>query len=99
MELHESFDPRSAFPQRGCHVVGRAVGAVEVAWQFDGVMSQFQIEYKLSSAGSYTEQVVPGFNRRFTIRGLTTGQTYNFRIKSVSTADSSSSFATANITL
>jgi hypothetical protein len=73
--------------------------AVEVAWEFDGVMSQFQIEYKLSSAGSYTEQVVPGFNRRFTIRGLTTGQTYNFRIKSVSTADSSSSFATANITL
>ena len=26
--------------------------AVEVVWEFDGVMSQFQIEYKLSSAGS-----------------------------------------------
>ena len=73
--------------------------AVEVVWEFDGVMSQFQIEYKLSSAGGYTEQVVPGFNRRFTIRGLTTGQTYNFRIKSISSAGSSSSFATANITL
>ena len=58
-----------------------------------------EIEYKLSSAGGYTEQVVPGFNRRFTIRGLTTGQTYNFRIKSISSAGSSSSFATANITL
>ena len=74
-------------------------GEVEAVWLQDGTMSQFQLEYKLSSAGSYTEQVMSGHNRRFTIKGLTTGQTYNFRIKAINSTASSSSYVTQNITL
>ena len=40
-----------------------------------------------------------GHNRRFTIKGLTAGQTYNFRVKSINSVGTSSSYATANITL
>jgi hypothetical protein len=74
-------------------------GVVEAVWLQDGVMSQFQLEYKLSSDSSYIEQVMPGHNRRFTIQGLTTSQTYNFRIKAINSTASSSSYVTANITL
>jgi len=74
-------------------------GEVEASWIQDGTISQFQLEYKLSSAGSYTEQIMPGHNRRFTIKGLTASQTYNFRIKAINSTASSSSYATANITL
>jgi len=42
---------------------------------------------------------MPGHNRRFTIQGLTTSQTYNFRIKAINSTASSSSYVTANITL
>ena len=74
-------------------------GEVEAVWTLTANLSQIQLEYKLSSDSTYTEQLMSGHNRRFTIRGLTAGQTYNFRVKSINSVGTSSSYATANITL
>ena len=74
-------------------------GEVEASWTLTNNMSQIQLEFKLSTDSTYTEQLMVGHNRRFTIKGLTAGQTYNFRVKSVNSVGTSSSFVTANITL
>tara|TARA_Y100001937_G_scaffold24248_1_gene34893 strand:+ start:260 stop:2092 length:1833 start_codon:yes stop_codon:yes gene_type:complete len=74
-------------------------GEVEAVWTLTANLSQVQLEFKLSTDTNYTEQLMSGHNRRFTIRGLTAGQTYNFRIKSINSVGTSSSYATANITL
>ena len=74
-------------------------GEVEAAWTLTANLSQIQLEFKLSTDTNYTEQLMSGHNRRFTIRGLTAGQTYNFRVKSINSVGTSSSYATANITL
>jgi hypothetical protein len=74
-------------------------GEVEAFWTLTTNISQIQLEFKLSTDTTYTEQLMSGHNRRFTIRGLTAGQTYNFRVKAINSIGTSSSYATANITL
>ena len=74
-------------------------GEVEAVWTLTTNISQIQLEFKLSTDTNYTEQLMAGHNRRFTIKGLTAGQTYNFRVKSINSVGTSSSYATANITL
>lgn len=74
----------------GLHANNITVDGATIAWNTSSSATQYILQYKLQSAGTWNEEIVNGTS--FNITGLLDCNYYQFRVRSICNADSSTGY-------